>query len=210
MFSYFSSGGGRNGIRLMKLHLRVCSHFGLISNQFYCDYSFSIHWSHPVIRNVKIQTLCTKQAEKGSQSASRWTVTQIDGSINVKISKQTEIGYDVKSCNPKNARMLSYTRFFLFLFFFLSTYCAFQTVYITLQRALGSKNSHDSHIEMSFQTEVLKAVHLEEPFRMKDFEGYMIFCWGSCLVSNWMRSIQKSSSLCLNPIEAFTPEGKPP
>ncbi len=49
---------------------------------------------------------------------------------------------------------------------------AFQMGYIALPRALRSENNHGHHIEVSFQTEVLKTDHFNGPFGMKDFEGY--------------------------------------
>ncbi len=49
---------------------------------------------------------------------------------------------------------------------------AFQTGYITLQRALWSEKNHGRHIEGSFQTNVFKTGHFKGPFGMKDFEGY--------------------------------------
>ncbi len=47
---------------------------------------------------------------------------------------------------------------------------AFQTG--ALLRALPSENNHGHHIEVPFQTEVLKISHFKVPFGMKDFEGY--------------------------------------
>ncbi len=43
---------------------------------------------------------------------------------------------------------------------------------IALRRALRSENNHGRHIEVSFQTEVLKISHFKGPFGMKDFKGY--------------------------------------
>ncbi len=51
-------------------------------------------------------------------------------------------------------------------------YGAFQTGYVALRRAVRSENNHGHHIEVSFQTEVLKISHFKGPFGMKDFEGY--------------------------------------
>ncbi len=52
------------------------------------------------------------------------------------------------------------------------THGVFQMGYIALRRALRSENNHGRHIEVSFQTEVLKISHFKGPFGLKDFEGY--------------------------------------
>ncbi len=47
-----------------------------------------------------------------------------------------------------------------------------QSGHIALLRALRHENNHGHHIEVSFQTEVLKISHFKGPLGMKDFEGY--------------------------------------
>ncbi len=48
----------------------------------------------------------------------------------------------------------------------------FKSGHIALLRALRHENNHGHHIEVSFQTEVLKISHFKGPLGMKDFEGY--------------------------------------
>ncbi len=46
-----------------------------------------------------------------------------------------------------------------------------KTGYIAILRALPSETNHGRHIEVPFQTKVLKISHFKVPFGMKDFEG---------------------------------------
>ncbi len=52
---------------------------------------------------------------------------------------------------------------------YLASLGAFQTGYIALRRALQSENNHGSHIEGSFQIEVLKTSHFKGPHRNEGF-----------------------------------------
>lgn len=175
----------------------MCSHFGLNSNQFYCDYSLSIHRSF--LQNVNIQTLRTKQVGKWCQSASRWTVTQFDGRINVKTSKQTMSCTWCQMFWPQNARMLNYACFFFFQHSKLNI-----PEYVTLRRVW--KQSWPPNWYVLPNQSALKLATLISSY------GHFGSPWWFAREVDWrwtLCSIQKSSSLCLNPFEVFTPKGKP-
>jgi len=88
--------------------------------------------------------------------------------------------YTLKSALCKHAELSRFQIVTLWTFvcfpvllpsFFIDLWCVPNGIYRPLKGTSEWKQSW-RHIEVSFQTEVLKISHFKRPFGMKDFEGY--------------------------------------